>query len=97
MSKGRPDGNPDIRKWSYRTDRSEPLTEQVALRISASMKAQLPRGRGSTATLTYKNLARGAIAAWIENRTTIEELDLTDEELEAFVCTTITEKLRDYC
>ena len=38
---GRPGGNPDITKYGFKTDRSEPLRENLQLRISASMKEKL--------------------------------------------------------
>ncbi|MEC4895822.1 MAG: hypothetical protein SAL07_25500 [Oscillatoria sp. PMC 1051.18] len=40
-SSGRPGGNPDIKSYGFKTDRSEPLRENLQLRISASMKEQL--------------------------------------------------------
>jgi hypothetical protein len=34
-------GNPDITKHSYRTDREEPLTENLNLRVTKAMKEQV--------------------------------------------------------
>ena len=41
MGKGRPGGNPEIRKYVFTTTREEPLVEKLTLRVSTSMKAQL--------------------------------------------------------
>ncbi|MEN9871610.1 MAG: hypothetical protein RLZZ171_2602 [Cyanobacteriota bacterium] len=38
---GRPGGNPDIKKYGFKSDREEPLVESISIRISASMKSQL--------------------------------------------------------
>lgn len=36
-----PKGNPDITKYSFKTDRPEACTEQITIRIPPSMKAKL--------------------------------------------------------
>lgn len=41
MGRGRPGGNPDIKKYAITTTREEPLIEKLTVRISSSMKAQL--------------------------------------------------------
>jgi hypothetical protein len=38
---GRPGGNPDIKKYGFKTDRDEPLKERVQIRVPASMKKKL--------------------------------------------------------
>ena len=38
---GRPGGNPDIKKYGFKTDRDEPLRERLQIRVPASMKQQL--------------------------------------------------------
>ncbi len=38
---GRPGGNPDIKKYGFKTDRDEPLRERLQLRVPTSMKQQL--------------------------------------------------------
>ena len=40
-SSGRPGGNPDIKKYGFKTDRDEPLRERLQIRVPASMKQQL--------------------------------------------------------
>ncbi len=37
----RPGGNPNIKKHGFKTERQEPLTSQLALKVSASMKKRL--------------------------------------------------------
>ncbi len=41
QSSGRPGGNPDIKKYGFKTDRAEPLRERVQIRIPTSMKKKL--------------------------------------------------------
>ena len=38
---GRPGGNPDIKKYGFKTTRPEPLKEKLQVRITASMKKKL--------------------------------------------------------
>jgi hypothetical protein len=38
---GRPGGNPDIKKYGFKTERNEPLRERLQIRVPASMKQQL--------------------------------------------------------
>ena len=41
-SSGRPGGNPDFgTKYKFKTDRQEPLTELLAVRVSANMKSEI--------------------------------------------------------
>ena len=54
---GRPGGNPDFgTKYAFQTEREEPLTENVSLRVSASMKSQLKKQKN------WQELVRQAIA-----------------------------------
>ena len=54
---GRPGGNPDFgNKYAFQTERDEPLTENVSLRISASMKSQLKQKKN------WQEIVRQAIA-----------------------------------
>lgn len=58
---GRPGGNPDFgTKYAFQTEREEPLTENVSLRISASMKSQLKQQKN------WQELVRQAIAEKLE-------------------------------
>lgn len=42
MGRGRPGGNPDFgKKIKFQTERTEPLSEKITLRITASMLAKL--------------------------------------------------------
>jgi hypothetical protein len=41
MAKGRPGGNPDLKRYQFSTDRPEPLTEKLSMRISAAMRSRL--------------------------------------------------------
>ncbi|MDJ0717025.1 MAG: hypothetical protein QNJ54_22880 [Prochloraceae cyanobacterium] len=38
---GRPGGNPDIRKYAFKTDRKESLTKQMNVRVAPSMLEKL--------------------------------------------------------
>ena len=38
---GRPGGNPDIKKYGFKTDRDEPLRERLQIRVPTSMKNRL--------------------------------------------------------
>jgi hypothetical protein len=56
MGKGRPGGNPALVKHQFQTERGEPLTEHLQLRIAASVKQQLQL------LPDYKEFVRQAIA-----------------------------------
>jgi hypothetical protein len=57
QASGRPGGNPDFgTKYAFTTQREEPLTENVSLRISATMKSQLKKQKN------WQELVREAIA-----------------------------------
>ena len=54
---GRHGGNPDFgTKYAFKTEREEPLTESVSLRVSASMKSQLKKQKN------WQEIVREAIA-----------------------------------
>ncbi|MEH2067251.1 MAG: hypothetical protein V7K47_03615 [Nostoc sp.] len=36
-----PEGNPDIKKYGFKTDRDEPLTERISLRVTKSMAQRM--------------------------------------------------------
>ena len=38
---GRPGGNPEINKYSFTTERNEPLRERIQIRVPTSMKRKL--------------------------------------------------------
>ncbi|MDJ0726623.1 MAG: hypothetical protein QNJ38_16065 [Prochloraceae cyanobacterium] len=56
----RPGGNPNIKKHGFKTDRVEPLTTQLALKVSASMKKQLKEKEN------WQEFVRNAIAKALE-------------------------------
>ncbi len=41
-----PKGNPDIVKYGFKTDRAEPYTAQISLRIAPSVKEKLQQVEG---------------------------------------------------
>ncbi len=45
MRKGRPGGNPELKKYQFTTTREHPLTEQAAFRIDKPTKAALKAGK----------------------------------------------------
>lgn len=58
---GRPGGNPDFgTKYAFTTTREEPLTENVSIRVSATMKSQLKKQKN------WQELVRQAIAEKLE-------------------------------
>ncbi len=58
---GRPGGNPDFgTKYAFKTDREEPLTESLSLRVPASMKSELKRLQN------WQELVREAIVEKLE-------------------------------
>ena len=40
-SSGRPGGNPDIKEYGFKTNRAEPLRENLQVRVSTSMMKQI--------------------------------------------------------
>ncbi|MEH1904223.1 MAG: hypothetical protein V7L04_23125 [Nostoc sp.] len=36
-----PEGNPNIKKYGFKTDRDEPLTERIAIRVTKSMAEKI--------------------------------------------------------
>ncbi len=61
MAKGRPGGNPNLTEHQFTTDRQEPLTEHLQLRITPSMKQWLGQ------VPDYKEFVRQAIIEKIAN------------------------------
>ena len=58
---GRPGGNPDFgTKYAFTTERDEPLSESLSLRVPASMKSQLK------CLQNWQELVREAIAEKLE-------------------------------
>jgi len=57
---GRPGGNPDIKKYGFKTDRPEPLKEKLQIRITASMKQKLSE------TENWQEFVREAIQEKLE-------------------------------
>lgn len=64
---GRPGGNPEIAKYGFTTDREEPLTEKIQLRVSMSMKQALDQIDGDR-----NEFIREAIAKALEKLPTVE-------------------------
>ncbi len=56
----RPGGNPNIKKHGFKTERQEPLTSQLALKVSASMKKRLQEKEN------WQELVREAIAQMLQ-------------------------------
>ena len=61
QSSGRPGGNPDIKKYGFKTDRAEPLRERVQIRIPTSMKKKLQEQEN------WQEFVRQAIAEKLES------------------------------
>ena len=64
MRKGRPGGNPDLKKYQFKTDREHPLTEQAAFRIDKPTKAALKAGK----LPNWQEVCRQAIAKALEEK-----------------------------
>ncbi len=60
QSSGRPGGNPDIVKYSFTTNREEPLSEKITIRITSSMLEALKL------VGDYRDFIRIAIAEKLE-------------------------------
>jgi hypothetical protein len=62
MSKGRPGGNPDLKKYQFKQkyDWDEPCNSRLVLRVPESMKLSLQKIDG------WQELVRKAIAAELE-------------------------------
>jgi hypothetical protein len=59
---GRPGGNPDLKKYGFTTDRTEPLREKLQLRISEEMKKKLESREN------WQEFVREAIAKALEHK-----------------------------
>ena len=64
MAKGRPGGNPELKKYQFTTDREDPLVEKMTLRVGAKMKAALKAGELED----WQEVARVAIASALEKK-----------------------------
>lgn len=58
QASGRPGGNPEIAKYGFTTDREEPLTERIQLRVSVSMKQALEQIDGDRNEFIREVLAK---------------------------------------
>ena len=56
-----PKGNPDIKKYGFKTDRAEPLTAKLSMRVTDSMLAQLKEREN------WQELVREAIAEKLQS------------------------------
>jgi hypothetical protein len=65
MLKGRPGGNPELKKYQFpqKHDWDEPCTERMQIRMPPSMKAAIKAGKIED----WQEVARKAIAERIEN------------------------------
>ena len=61
-SSGRPGGNPDIAKYGFKTERPEPLREQINIRVSTSMKKSLLKQKN------WNEFVREAIAKALQEQ-----------------------------
>ncbi len=69
MPKGRPGGNPDLVKYQFSTDREEPCTAKMTLRLPPSQYAKLKK------IDNWQEKVRGAIASLVKS----ENLDAQEE------------------
>ena len=60
MRKGRPGGNPDLVAYQFTTDRDEPLTAKITIRLAPSMLEKLKE------LDNYREFVRQAIAEKLE-------------------------------
>lgn len=61
MSKGRPGGNPDLVQYQFSTDREEPCTAKMTLRLPPSQYAKLKE------IDNWQEKVRGAIASLLKS------------------------------
>ncbi|MDJ0726753.1 MAG: hypothetical protein QNJ38_16735 [Prochloraceae cyanobacterium] len=64
MRKGRPGGNPDLKKYQFTTEREHPLTELAAFRVDKPTKEALKSGE----LPGWQEIAREAIAQALEEK-----------------------------
>ena len=57
---GRPGGNPELKNYGFKTDRSESLTAKLSMRVAPSMLAELKKKDN------WQELVREAIAKALE-------------------------------
>ena len=77
MPKGRPGGNPEIKKYGFKQkyDWLEPCNEKMTLRLPASLKVAIKAGLIED----WQEVARKAIAAELE-KTKQKELTIASSE-----------------
>ena len=61
-SSGRPGGNPELKKYQFITDRDEPLTAKLSMRVAPSMLEELKKREN------WQELVRQAIAAELKKK-----------------------------
>ena len=57
-----PKGNPNIVKYGFKTDRTEPLKERVQIRVPASLKKQLQADRDNIQCLVANDFVEGEVS-----------------------------------
>jgi hypothetical protein len=62
MGRGRPGGNPELREHKFTTDRPEPMTAKLSMRIAPSMLAEVQ------AQENWQEFVREAIAEALRKR-----------------------------
>ena len=73
MRKGRPGGNPDLKKYQFTTDREHPLTELASFRVDKPTKEALKSGE----LPNWQEIVRQAISkALEEKRNKLQKQDL---------------------
>lgn len=58
MAKGRPGGNPDLKKHQFKTERKYPLTESMTIKFDRPTKEALTSGK----LPNWREIAREAVA-----------------------------------
>lgn len=78
-SSGRPGGNPDIKKYAFKSDRDEPLRSRLQLRVSDSMKQQLDQ-QDDWQEFVRQAVSEKLQAVLKEGVSNLLEVELTDVE-----------------
>ncbi len=68
-SSGRPGGNPEIKKYGFKTDRKHPLTESMSIKFDRPTKEALAAGK----LPNWRDIAREAVAKALEEKEKEEE------------------------
>ena len=75
MGRGRPGGNPDFgSKYAFKTEREEPLSQKITVRITETMDSQLRQ------LDNYREFVRTAIAKALKEVQSAEELQKLNEK-----------------